>query len=271
MLFFDKKPITILRPASLADVRKLEERPPNTHDLDAVRKMTIVVVSIVDEATCQSQETIVPWASIQADDRAELLTTLRKIGIQDRTMARLGEALPALAAVFPTVAVELKLLHQALESTGQGLLELPSSTLVAAYTILCEEQTSPLTPTEQRKRGVSMKIEPDRLSDRKRSLYAIVMHLTDLGYGQGDPNVAVRVWSQAVGRAGALYGGLATHAPSPERDPAATMSAFLTDMARDLSVLVAAVERARHAPKPKIEIAPEHRLRERNLQISLFG
>jgi hypothetical protein len=260
-IYHNRTEIKILRVATVADVRDLEERAPDEFDIDAVRKKALVVVQalapdIVDGKRYKPEQNIAQCSQLRADDRAELLTALRAVGIQDTTMRLLGDALPALAKALPAVADEMTLFFRVLDGAPHVPLSFPTEALLAGLSIVCEAPTS----TDQ-----------DR--DRLRALGAAVMHLTDYGYSYtpADPSRAAIIWSLAVSRAGAMYGGLAAKTPTRDHDDATAMGLFLAHLAADLATIVAAVERGRRAPKPAVEIPADARIRGRNLQLSFIG
>lgn len=256
-IYHKQTEIKILRVASVADVRDLEERAPDEFDIDAVRKKALVVVQaiapdVVNGKRYKPEQNIAQWSQLRADERVELLAALRAIGIRDTTMRLLGDALPALAKALPAVAGEMLMFFRVLDGAPHVPLSFPTEALLAGLSIVCD---APATSDVDR--------------DRQRALGAVVMHLTDYGYAPAAPSRAALIWSLAVSRAGAMYGALASQAPTREHDDATAMSVFLAHMAADLAFIVAAVERGRHAPKPPIEIDPSARIRGRNLQLSL--
>lgn len=274
-IYWQKMAVSIVRVASLEDVRDLEDRtgPLDEHDVVGVRKKLYVVVQgvepiVKDGRTYRPEQNIATWTTLQADDRVELLTALRAVGIRDMTMRTIGEALPALAKALPAVAAELTLFQRVLDGAIGCPLTLNTETLVAGYSIVCEGPPLPAVDDEAAKDdpAAAMLCEADRA--RRRGLNALLMHLADYGYSMGDPQRAAFVWSQAVARAGGIYCALATN-DVRANDHGTTMGTFVANMAADLALIVAAVERARRTPKARPEIDPAALIRGRNRQLTL--
>jgi len=255
-IYHEKIEIKILRVATVADVRDIEERATDEFDVDAVHKKALVVIQavkpdVVNGRRYKPEEKIAQWCKLSSDERAELLAALRTVGIRDATMRILGDALPVLVRALPSVADEMRQFYRVLDGAPNVPLSFPTGTFLAGLTIICEAPASS---------------DADR--ERKRALHSVIMHLSDHGYVASDPSRAAVLWSIALSRAGALYGGLSLKAPTQERDDATAMSVFLSRLATDLTAIVSTIERARHTPKT-VEIDPSARIRGRNLQFSL--
>lgn len=143
-------------------------------------------------------------------------------------MRTIHTALPILADRHPSFGFDFRLMHSLLTEQGQGLAEMPTGVLTAAF------ETIGLAP---RTTNADRVIAGDPV--RALCLTKIAFDLSSDGHTSEPIQMAVGVWSVIVARGGAAY-------RARMDDPHAQKYAkFLTRTAYELAVIVARAEQVR--------------------------
>jgi len=146
-------------------------------------------------------------------------------------MRNIHTALPALATRFPALASDFRTTHHILLAAGQGLVELPTQVLTAAYAMI---GLAPMATA--REKGLAG--DPTR-----RLLMLNVSQTLESECHRMEPDdiaTAVGVWGTLVARGAAMYRGFLTDPALRQR--AAAYAAFVTQAGLDLAILLQATE-----------------------------
>lgn len=146
-------------------------------------------------------------------------------------MRNIHTALPALAKRYPAIGSDFTISHEILLAAGQGLVELPTQVLTAAYAVI---GVAPMSTSREK----ALAGDPTR----RLLMLNVSMALEAEEYRAQHEDVAtaVGVWGTFVARGAAMYRGFATEPTLRQR--AAAYAAFVTQAGLDLAILIQEAE-----------------------------